>query len=204
MTIHHRDCHLPAVVAAGGYGIQCVNARLVDLQIIRGDLALDHVGLKKVGIHFEHVVRGALDDALGVNEERTANIDDGRHARHGDVFGLAQASVQERRGKYGVGHGVGFVEVVVVALANLVDLVCSAAGEAGMMPAAQIPLVESDLDAVTETSLVEQVDCLGDLLLGGLAVRDAMRGNPRDAFRAARADPNSRGWKCSRDIFPQH
>ena len=53
-------------------------------------------------------------------------------------------------------------------------MIGSATGEAGVMPAAEIPFVEGDLDAIAESILIEQIDGLQDLLFRSVAERHAM------------------------------
>ena len=56
---------------------------------------------------------------------------------------MAQARIQEGGREDGVGHGVGGIQVVLITRGDIGRPV----GAGGMVPAAQIPLVEGDADA---------------------------------------------------------
>ena len=96
---------------------------------------------------------------------------------------MPHAQVQEGRGEDGVRHGVLRVELVGGAQGGGVAVVGVQVGEIGdarMIPAAQIPLVEGDFDAVLQPQRAEQAADGGD---APLKLRGRLKGFPVAAQR---------------------
>ncbi|MFM1944590.1 MAG: hypothetical protein RI897_3572 [Verrucomicrobiota bacterium] len=179
MTIDEGDGPLSSGGGDCGDGIEGGDILVADGERVGLDMEWGDAGLEVIGVHGERMEVSAAEDAGGVDEEGAARIDDGGDVGHADILGVAEAGIEEGGGEEGVCHGVLGVDGIFIAgLDQAVDfrigvVLDGFTRESGVVPSAQVPFIEGDLDSAAVAVFVEDLDKAGDGVLGFLGVADA-------------------------------
>ena len=159
MPIHQRDRPRIARIVHGGNGVNDGDGITAVCESGRFDARLCDAAFEQVSVHGQRVESGSLNGAFGMNVERSAGINDWSDVGHAHGVAVTQATVEERCGKQCVGHRVLLGNGAEFTLLDqlLGRLVTGFDGclpwEARVMPDAQVPFVERDLDSVLAIGL---------------------------------------------------
>ncbi len=179
MTIDEGDGPLIAGWIDCGDGVEDRDALAADAEQAGLDIQRGDAGLEVVGVHGQRVEVGSAEDAVGVDKEGAARVDDGGDVGHADILGVAEAGIEEGGREEGVCHGVlGVDGVFITGLDELNDfgvvvVLDRFTRESGVVPSAKVPFIEGDFDAAAVAGFVEDLDKAGDGVLGFLGVADA-------------------------------
>ena len=133
-----------------------------------------------VCIHRQDVERRTLDNSTRMHEQRSTGVYDGCDVGHSDIVGMTHARIQKGCGEECVCHGVLRRYVVFLASIDqplrfgIVGIADFRTRKAWVVPAAQIPLVESNFNAPSHARLIQQPDGMPKRSLGTLRFHNAV------------------------------